>query len=238
VWRLELGVKAILPGFQAQSPEKETHIALLLGYPSGDRLQRVIVAAVDSRSADNAPAIAAAGFAQGNLDADRSRLHDAAQVLCNVEELKKEADDIAVNIAALADLYYAILDGITKSEAEDKGLSSETSLPLKGELCGWKFAVTYRRFDPWRTAPATFAPRALQESSDDDVEPIETPNRAVEVPEETRPRLNKRPSREQARRQGKASESAGTPKAPEPSDADLPDDTGAVSQEASPEADV
>jgi hypothetical protein len=232
VWRLELGVKAIVPPLTKARPSDETHIALLLGYPNGEHPQRIIIAAVNSRSADNAPAIAAAGFQNADLDSNRARLHDAAKVLCNVDELKKEADDIAVGIAALADLYHAILDALVAPEVQDTGLSSTAGPPLKGELAGWRFAITRKRFDPWRDAPATFKPKALQllaAVAPSVTAPAPSPGTGaplaqVPAPGTPRPGAVRRPTREQARRQGAAPEAPTAPTAPAAGDADLPDE--------------
>jgi len=184
VWRLELGAKAIGAG-------AASHIALMLAYVAPTGPQRVVIAAVDTKSADDAPAIADVGFPNGTKDGDRARLHEAAKSLHNVESLRKEADGIAQRVALLADLYHGFLDALV--EVRGGALDTPLGPPLKGTIEGWRFALTAARFESWRDAADQIAMPV--ESAKEDraaAPPSAPPPPAAPVP--------RRPSREQLRK--------------------------------------
>jgi hypothetical protein len=134
-------------------------VALMLAYPANvpGGINRITLAAVDCKVANQAEAIASVGLPALDLDSNRKRLHESARCLHSVDEIKKDAEAIAGRIAQLADLYHGVLDATTIVPG---GASLDLSAPIastfKGEIEGWKFAVTPGRFDKWRALPDTF----------------------------------------------------------------------------------
>ncbi len=156
LWRIGLGAKSM-------SHTKDgsiTHVVLILGYPANvpGGVSRIILAAVDTKTSNEAEGIAGVGLPHLDLEGNRRRLHEAAKSLFNIEELRKEADVISAKISQLADLYHGIIDACGAEKATNTDLSAPISSVFKGELEAWRFAVTPGRFDPWRGLPNTFKP--------------------------------------------------------------------------------
>ncbi len=154
VWRLGLAARA-------PSADKDvTLVALVFTYPANvpSGVNRIVLATVDTKTPGEAEGITRIGLPYLDLDQNRKRLHEASKSLFNVEAIRKEADVIAAKISQLADLYHGILDALGASKGDNKDLSATIGLPLKGELEGWKFAVTHDRFEQWRGAKNTFKP--------------------------------------------------------------------------------
>ncbi len=157
LWRLGIAARAINQPKDGLS----SHVALMFTYPANvpGGVNRIVLAAVDTKAPGEAEGIAGVGLPYLDLEQNRRRLHEAAKSLFYIEAVKKEADVIATRISQLADAYHAILDALSVGKgASTSDLSAPVGIPLKGELEGWKFAVTHERFDQWRGAAPNFRP--------------------------------------------------------------------------------
>ncbi len=155
LWRLGIAAKSF------HADKSVSHVALMFAYPANvpGGVNRIVLAAVDTKVPGEAEGIAGVGLPYLDLEQNRRRLHEAAKSLFNIESVRKEADVIAAKVSQLADIYHAVLDALgTAKGAVSSDLSAPIGAPLKGELDGWKFAVTHERFDQWRGGPNNFKP--------------------------------------------------------------------------------
>lgn len=144
-----------LPLWRLWLMSKGSMLTLVLSYDTGGTRGDAIVAQVDVVNPDEAKNIAAVGIVDLNKDVSRARLEEAAKVLYNHENTRKEAELIVPKVGKLADIYFGILDAMADGPAADSALNTSIGAMLKGELSGYRFAVTAARFEPWRTGKDT-----------------------------------------------------------------------------------
>lgn len=222
VWRLELA--AFQPPIGP--PDRlATMLAVAISYVAAGSKVRTVLAGVDFKSADDAIAVVNIGLPHMDLTANRDRLSEAAKVLYNVDAYRKEAPTIVPQVARLADLYHAVVDAISSDVVGSAAtsLTASTGPRVKGVLCDWKFAITSRRNDTWRTARDTLW--NTDNGGFSFVAPTQSPaghttslGGAPPAGNEPAPLIAARVSREKARTQRQAAmaaEKAGVPPAPE-----------------------
>ena len=220
-WRLDLAPVVPVPAPQA-APNEKSALGLRLSYLAGGAVAWAIIAAVDVRSPDDAIAIAEVGLVAGEHQTDKVRINEAAKALYNNESVRKEADTIIPQVAALVDVYYGLL-GAFADVGTIEGQFGHVGPKYKGELAGWRFAITTLRFEPWRqlantTPSGDRAPPAPDDLAAPIVPAISATSPRVNTlggkppkPDEEYPGRSKRPSREKLRQERAQAEVPASP---------------------------
>lgn len=141
VWRLEMRAMQYSGGPTAG-------LALGIAYsPDGVTGAFATIACLDCKvPGEDVKPIAALGFPRGDRLGDKERLREALKVLHNSLPSGKEAEEVGARSVKLVDFYHDILNACWGFKGPLQAISANGA---KGELDGWRWALTPHRFDSW-----------------------------------------------------------------------------------------
>src|ERR1700677_3666845 len=142
VWRIEMREMQV-PGSSSKG------LALGVAYPAPVPTGGTFtaIACLDCRiDGDDVKPIAGVGFPRGDRLGDKERLREALKVLHNSMSNGKDVEEICAKSAKLVDFYHDIL---TACWGFKPALQTISTNGAKGELDGWRWALSPHRFDAW-----------------------------------------------------------------------------------------